>query len=374
MTKKELDVIQEKIGYKFKESDLLIQAFTRKSFSAENQGWEHNETLEFVGDKVLDLIVVKKLTNMYSFTAEATVQSLSSIKKGEKANEKNLEEKTNVEFVLTEGELTEIKKQLVQTSFLSRAIERLELEKFLLMSKGDTINNVQNEPHVKEDLLEAIIGAIAIDCGWNMETLELVADKLLNLDFYIQNGTEEEIDYISYIHNWYQKEYKKEPEYIFAYTGSDDIFDCYLEFPGYSDALFSGFGYSKKEATRLAAKRGYDYLQKKQSISNGIFQAIGDFDLESAINKLQMLQDKKLISGLRYEETENEPSADSNGNPTWSVRCVVDGIDDYVCYTDTKKKQARKAAAFTMLQLITGRDRVEEFLKEQKMRTILELF
>ena len=361
MTKKQLDVIQEKIGYNFKESGLLIQAFTRKSFSVENQGWGHNETLEFVGDKVLDLIVVKKLTNMYSFTGEASVQSLSSIKKGEKISEKNLEEKTNIEFVLTEGELTERKKQLVQTSFLSRAIEALGLEKYLLMSKGDTINNVQNEPHVKEDLLEAIIGAVAIDCGWNMETLELVANKLLNLDHYIQNGVEDEIDYISYIHNWYQKEYKQEPEYVFYNNGSDGVFECSLDFPYYNGAFFDGFGYSKKEATRLAAKRGYDYLQKKQETSKGVFQAIGgSFDLESSASKLQILQDKKLISGLKYIFTEGEPSKESDGNPTWFCRCEVDGIDDLVEYGSGTKAAAKKAAAYTMLQIITGRDKSKE--------------
>ena len=359
MTKKELDVIQEKIGYNFKESGLLMQAFTRKSFSSENQGWGHNETLEFVGDKVLDLIVVKKLTNMYSFTIEASVQSLSSIKKGEKASAKNLEEKTNIEFVLTEGELTERKKQLVQTSFLSRAIERLELEKFLLMSKGDTKNNVQNEPHVKEDLLEAIIGAIAIDCSWNMETLELVADKLLNLDYYIQNGVEDGVDYISYIQKWHQKEYGKEPKYEF-YNENGSVFTCELNLPGFSSDCFEGFGYSKKHAIRLAAKRAYEYLQSKLKASSSIINVIGAFDLESAINKLQMLQDRKIISGLNFIFTEDSSIKDENGNPTWLCQCKVDGVEDLVEYGNSKKAVAKKAAAYTMLQILTGRDKMKE--------------
>ena len=145
MTQKTLDVIQEKIGYKFNEQYLLVQAFTRKSFATENYNWEDNEKLEFVGDKVLDFIVVKKLTNLYGFRAETVSQSLESIQRGEKISEDNLVDEVNFEFVYSEGEMTEIKKQVVQTSFLARAIEALELEKYLLMGKGDIKNNVQNE-------------------------------------------------------------------------------------------------------------------------------------------------------------------------------------------------------------------------------------
>ena len=42
---------------------------------------------------------------------------------------------------------------------------------------------------------------------------------------------------------------------------------------------------------RIAAKRAYEYLEKKEKSSNDIFETVGDFDFESSINKLQMLQD-----------------------------------------------------------------------------------
>ena len=71
MTVRDLDVIQEKIDYKFNEPYILAQAFTRKSFAIENTEYQSNEQLEFVGDKVLDFIVVKKLAEMYSFKEEA---------------------------------------------------------------------------------------------------------------------------------------------------------------------------------------------------------------------------------------------------------------------------------------------------------------
>ena len=51
-------MVQGQIGYDFKNLDLLQQAFTRRSYTAENGG-ENNEVLEFIGDKALDFVVVK---------------------------------------------------------------------------------------------------------------------------------------------------------------------------------------------------------------------------------------------------------------------------------------------------------------------------
>ena len=61
MEKNNLINIQNHIDYHFNNPDLLEQAFTRKSYSAENGGCD-NEVLEFIGDKVLDFIVVKYLS------------------------------------------------------------------------------------------------------------------------------------------------------------------------------------------------------------------------------------------------------------------------------------------------------------------------
>jgi ribonuclease-3 len=60
----DLIFIQNRIGYEFKNLDLLQQAFVRRSYSQENGG-ENNEVLEFIGDKVLDLFVVKFLIEKY---------------------------------------------------------------------------------------------------------------------------------------------------------------------------------------------------------------------------------------------------------------------------------------------------------------------
>lgn len=60
--------IENQIDYKFKNKDLLQQAFIRRSYSAE-KGGSDNEVLEFIGDKVLDMIVVQMLTEEYGYMA-----------------------------------------------------------------------------------------------------------------------------------------------------------------------------------------------------------------------------------------------------------------------------------------------------------------
>lgn len=355
MEKSVIDIIQKKIGYKFNNQYLLVQAFTRSSFAAENSSYEDNEKLEFVGDKVLDLIVVKKLTDLYA------VHSRTLPCRIVEGKIKDITIARRFEFALDEGEMTEIKKQLVQTSFLSQAIEMLGFEKYLIMGNGDIKNNVQNEPHVKEDLLEAIIGAIAIDSSWNMRNIEKAIDKMLNLDYYIQNGVEDGIDYVSYVQNWYQKEYGRDPNYSFYPTDDENDFSCNLKLNGF-DVCLEGFGHSKKEAIRLSAKRAYEFLQKNQEKCNAMLEIVGEFDIESAIGKLQILKDKKIISGLEYLFREEMPLEKNNGNPMWFCQCKVDNVDKFIEFGDIKKIEAKKAAAYEMLRILTtGRGFISEF-------------
>ena len=61
-----LDDVQKKIGYWFDNEDLLLQAFTRSSYSSQHGG-ENNEVLEFLGDRVLDFYVVKVIADRFGF-------------------------------------------------------------------------------------------------------------------------------------------------------------------------------------------------------------------------------------------------------------------------------------------------------------------
>ncbi len=106
MDAKDISFIQDQIGYNFKNTDLLQQAFVRRSYSNENGG-ENNEVLEFIGDKVLDFVVVKLLADEFGhFTRELETFNVN--------NDFN-------EFCsdVDESTLTELKKTLVQKQILS---------------------------------------------------------------------------------------------------------------------------------------------------------------------------------------------------------------------------------------------------------------
>ena len=150
MQKKDYEEVEQLIGYEFNNRLLLQQAFTRKSYTNETHDCDNNEVLEFVGDKVLDLIVVKALCEYYG-----------------EINNRN-------EFAceLNEGKLTELKKQLVESKMLAHRIDELGFAQYLIMGKGDKKNYVQEDMHVKEDLFEAILGAVAIDSNWDMKAMQ----------------------------------------------------------------------------------------------------------------------------------------------------------------------------------------------------------
>ena len=134
----QIEDIQEKIGYQFTNIYLLEQAFIRSSYAEENPGYENNERLEFVGDSILSAIIVKKMTNHYTYKDIAVLDYLDE---GEKVI---FNYKKFLFFTHTEGEMTEIKKSIVRAETLAKAIEKLKLEQYLFMSNGDSKKKVQN--------------------------------------------------------------------------------------------------------------------------------------------------------------------------------------------------------------------------------------
>lgn len=177
-----LEEVQSKIYYFFNNIDLLLQAFTRSSYSAQFGG-ENNEVLEFIGDKVLDMYVTKIIADDFGF-----MKSQSDYYD---------EEEDNDEYCIVahhnEGDFTELRKTIVNNKTLAKRIDKLGFAKYLYLGDSDLDNNVVNQEKVKADLFEAILGAIAIDCDWNPEALQKSVDVMLNIDDFLDDvDTEEE--------------------------------------------------------------------------------------------------------------------------------------------------------------------------------------
>lgn len=341
-----LEYIQLHIGYTFKKRGLLCQAFTRKSYTEENKNALHNEVLEFYGDKALDFIIMKKMSEQYGHVGAGDLY----------ASDKD------------EGSLTEIKKKLVCKEMLANKIRALEFQYRLIIGKGDIEKKVWEQESVQEDLFEAILGAVAIDSNWDIEALTKVVDQMLNPDFYFQNGFNNEIDYVQLVQQWYQKKYGRIPKYfvtegvrtvsLFQDCTRDNMskmkFQCDLEISPFN--FFQALGETKSNAKMEAAKKAYQYLEKNRLLISPVDE-IGTPDFDRSVNQLQELYQKGYISEPQYNFSE---SHDENGNPLWECSCYLDSLRQGFSVTDTSKKQAKKKAAYHLVWIYLGEVKNDE--------------
>ena len=201
-----VDFVERQIGYKFVNRDLLVQAFVRKSYSMENGG-ENNEVLEFIGDKALDLSVVKTLTDKY----------------GHMISDEHEYEDEDDEFYCeySEGKLTHLKSLLVRKEYLSARIDELKLAPFLIMSKGDLKNNIDKNTSVKEDLFEAIIGAVTLDTLWDFDKIQDVVGVMLRPELILDADVTDD-NYIKLIQDWESKHYNDLPKFLYKERGRNE--------------------------------------------------------------------------------------------------------------------------------------------------------
>jgi ribonuclease-3 len=276
----DFDEIEHTLGYQFKERMLLRQAFVRRSYSAENGG-ENNEILEFVGDEVLGYFVTQTL--IYSqgrFSEDREYQCLES-----------------------EGKLTELRKKLVCKEMLAKRIDILGFAQYLLMGKGDIKNHAEQDPSVKEDLFEAILGAAAYDCLFNERMLRKVIEVMLDPELYLDNGLDANENSVSLLQEWYQKKGYGLPQYSFAdlreaSSGSDVV--CALTLP------HLGKSFEKKERSKTLARKAVadaalDYLD-----DNNLYYDSHDIvpnpSSINAISQLHQLYQHSFISEPQYTD------------------------------------------------------------------------
>lgn len=355
MEKNDFIFIQDQIAYNFKNLDLLQQAFVRRSYSRENGG-EDNEVLEFIGDKVLDFIVVKILTEKYGYFLSECDDFDASEDLDEFVSEYH------------ESRLTEIKKKLVQKKTLAHRIDMLGLAEYLIMGKGDINNHVYEEDSVKEDLFEAILGAVALDSNWDIFEIQDVVDIMLAPSSEFTKDTTP--DYVELIQDWTSKKNGTIPLYHFEKSSVQATW--YFPFDGISQTfpvgddrvykiqfycllkidddlpIFRGFGISKSEARKAVCNVAYDYLERN-NLTNSIKTEIRNPNKVEAINQLETLARRGYFSIPTYKFYQEY---DENGNPIWKCECHI--IEEKRSFTSksSSKKKAKKSSAFKMLKYL----------------------
>ncbi len=349
--RKWLDTVQKQIGYNFKNEDLLQQAFVRKSYAKENGGAD-NEILEFVGDRALEIFVTKYLMKLYGYF-------LSETDDFDKENDYD-----EYYSECSEGELTELKKRLVQGRTLANRINNFGWNEHLIVGKGDLKNNIYMKDSVKEDLFEAIIGAVTIDSDWNFEKIESVIEYMLDPDLELKSG--DTFDFVRIVQDWYRTKYGKSPiiecydnnslgfVVPIGYGNSSGRYRCELDLQNLNNSFnmssrhFCGFGHSKIEAKRDLCLKIYKYLEENQLLKT-IRDEIDNPNKDQSINQLETLARRGYFSIPVYSFKEIH---DRDGNPIWNAECHIAEYPITMNSRNTSKKEAKKNAAFKMLKYV----------------------
>ena len=222
--------LEEKIGYHFKDKELLLTAMTHSSYYNENKFLRpSNERLEFLGDSVLSLIVSTYLyQNFPSFD---------------------------------EGKMTKLRAQIVCETSLYQCAKRMNLGKYLRMGNGERASGGTMRPSILADAFEAVLGAYYLDQGF------AAAKK------YLLGLLEEEIkgvcsglvmmgDYKSMLQEFLQQASQSEISYeLLGFTGPEHnrIFSSGVFINGVSYG--SGTGRTKKESEQQAAREALEKLK-----------------------------------------------------------------------------------------------------------------
>ncbi len=149
--------LQKKLGVQFNNPDLLVSSLTHRSYLNENRDFHlsHNERLEFLGDAVLELIATRYLYDNYPHP---------------------------------EGELTNFRSALVNYRMLSEIARRLDLEKYLQMSKGEAKDTGRARQVILANAIEAVIGAIYMDQGYDVAKDFVCREIIVELPQIINKG------------------------------------------------------------------------------------------------------------------------------------------------------------------------------------------
>ena len=354
--------VQNALGYTFANERLLLQAFTRKSYylnvrdhrdeiEYELRGADY-EVLELAGDSLLSAATYKVFLRQHA-------RFLGKAEHGE------------LYFCdYDEGELAARKQHYTSKEYLLNRCLELGFDKFIRFGPDDD----QSKPDPKEDIMEAIVGAVAIDADWDMEVIEDVVERLLDIHLEFDPWDEKQ-DKFNILNSWWQKRFGRRPEYKTWKTGEIGrdgcaLYGCSLAFPlteldserdwgkwiertraedriflprfdydhETNTASFKSTRISRSEARSMCAEDALHFIK-----AAGLFMDLRSSGIEprieDAINQLQILHQRGYIGEVEYTFDDYDTK--------WECYCSVDTFKDVM--EGESKKDAKKKAAFAVL-------------------------
>ncbi len=224
MMSRDIKILQDTLGYKFKNGRLLIEALTHKSHK---QPYD-NERLEFLGDAVLDLIVGE-----YLFVKFANSN---------------------------EGNLSKIRASLVNEEGFDRLARYIDLGDYIFLSNAEENNGGRDKPSLLSDAFEAVMGAIYLDSG--LEKVQTIAIGLIEKNHKDISLDSLFRDFKTTLQELTQARYGITPEYkVVASRGPDHLKEFEVAVIIQDKEYARAIGKSKKIAQQESAKIAIEKLK-----------------------------------------------------------------------------------------------------------------
>lgn len=216
---KDISKLEKIINYTFKDSELIKKALMHSSYANDNKlgKLNNNERLEFLGDAVLELCSSKFLFNNYPNK--------------------------------TEGELTKLRSSIVCEPTLAMCAREISLHKFIILGHGEEYTGGRYRDSISSDALEALIGAMYIDGGFDVAynfVENFVLNDIENKQLFFDSKT--------ILQELIQKEYKMSVEYnLLNEIGPDHNKEFEVNVTLNGNVLGIGRGRTKRKAEQQAA-------------------------------------------------------------------------------------------------------------------------
>ncbi len=231
------DAIEKVLQYRFREPRLLFQALVHRSFVYENPHPDQadNETLEFLGDAVLNLAISHLLLERFPD--------------------------------YNEGELSRLRSSIVNERELAKLALDLELGQYLFLGKGEEFTGGRQKPSLLADSLEALLAAIYLDS--DLTTVIALVKRLFQGYWEIEDSEHPlktlDKDYKTQLQELTQAYFKQTPTYFLeAEEGPDHDKTFFVSVLLGERLLARGSGKSKKEAQQLAAMGALEKLREEK--------------------------------------------------------------------------------------------------------------
>ncbi len=226
---KDLKALQKRLGYQFKNQNLIIEALTHKSYK---QSY-NNERLEFLGDAVLDLIVGEYLFHKFPKVAE--------------------------------GELSKLRASLVNEKGFKKLANILDLGKYIYISLAEENNQGREKSSLLSNAFEALIGAVYLEAG--LKKSREICIKLLEKAYPKIDMDSIFRDFKTTLQELTQARYGITPEYkLIKSYGPDHKKEFEIAVSVHGKEIAKAKGKSKKEAQQASAKLALEILKKEHTL------------------------------------------------------------------------------------------------------------